>query len=102
MPVPVTAPLPVTLTVRVCVEAPGVKSPVTDLLSFIVIVQVDPVPEQPPKPSQPAKLAPESGVWVSVTTVPGAKSSAQSPLVSRQLIPGPVIVPGPETVTVSP
>jgi hypothetical protein len=45
----------------------AVKVAVTDLLEFIIRVQVE-VPEQ--SPDQPEKLEPESGMAVRVTLVP--------------------------------
>ena len=65
MPVPVTRPLPVGLTVSVAVELPPLKVAETLLEAFIVSGQVVDVPVQ--EPPQPVKVAPAAGVSVSVT-----------------------------------
>ena len=63
----VPMPLPPLTTVNgYCI---GVNVAVTDLAASIVTLHA-PVPEQ--APLQPAKVAPASGVAVSVTTVPGS------------------------------
>ena len=49
----------------------SMKVAVTDVLEFIVTVQVVDVPEHPP--DHPEKVEPASGVAVKVTTVPALK-----------------------------
>ncbi len=101
IPVPVTVPFPVTLIVSVGLlpPPPGLKAAPTDFVESIVSEQVDEAPAQ--SPYQPAKLAPESDVAVRVTEVPSLKIATQEPPLSRQLIPGPEIVPGPVTLTLT-
>jgi hypothetical protein len=78
-----------------------VKVATTLAAAFIVTAQV-PVPEQP-EPDQPAKVEPDEGAAVSVTSVAGANSAAQ---VAPQEIPAglevtvPVPLPPRETTSV--
>jgi hypothetical protein len=104
-PIPVGAlptlpePVPLSVTVRVCVIIVNVAR--TDSSALMVTMHVVDVPEQPP-PLHPANVECAPGVSVSVTTVPlsysaehvGAQLIALSPLVTD---PGPV----PAVVTVS-
>jgi hypothetical protein len=71
------------------------KVAVTDLLEFIVKVQVLLVPEQ--SPDQPEKVEPESAVAVRVTVVPEVKYATHS---APQLIPAGLLVTVPDPVPV--
>jgi hypothetical protein len=92
-PSPLMLPLPLTLTVS---WTAGAKVAVTDLASSIRTEQGDAVPEH--APPQPVKTWPEGAVAVSSTVEFTACVAAH---VDGQLIPPPVIVPLPETETVS-
>ena len=81
-------PVPVLVAVRVCWFK--VKAAVTDLLEFMVTVQVLLLVES--QPDQPEKVEPVSGEATSVIVVPMSKLSEQS---GSHLMPAPVILPEP-------
>lgn len=97
----VTVPLadPAMVVCKVNVSLLALKVAVTDVLAFMVTVQL-PVPLQPP-PLQPAKTDPLDGVVVRVTEVPLLNDAEQ---VLPQMIPSGVLVtvplPVPALVTV--
>ena len=84
----VTVPVPAPLLATVRVKGPGfaVKFALTDFAASMVTLQA-PVPLQ--APPQPAKVEPESGVAVKLTTVPLAKLAEH---VGPQEIPEGVLV----------
>jgi hypothetical protein len=98
IPGPVTVPLPEITVVSGYVE--GWKVAVT--LFALVTVTVQLAPDTLVQPSHDLKMAPPSGVAVSVTLPPFATGSVQSPVDPVvQAIPGPVTVPLPDTTVVS-
>jgi hypothetical protein len=96
----VTVPLPEPAVVTVSRLPLTLNVAVTDCAALIVTEHV-PVPEQPP-PDHPAKLDPDAGDAVNVTTVPLLKVAEH---VAPQLIPEglevTVPLPAPAGVTVS-
>ena len=72
--VTVPTPEPSRVTTRPNTVLPNVA--VTVFATFMVTLQVVPVPEH--APDQPSNVAPESGVAVSVTTEPSVKVAVQA------------------------
>jgi hypothetical protein len=101
IPPPLTEPGPVTVTVRLTVPevVPPENVAVTLFAAFIVTVQVVEPPLQ--APPQLVKLAPLSGVAVSVTVAPVVSFTVHVVCPDPQLIPPPVTVPLPVTETPS-
>ncbi len=96
IPLPVTRPVPFTVTVNVrFVEGVGAKVAVTDRSPSRVRPHLAAVPLQ--SPPQPVKLMPAPGVATRPTLVPAGYCSLQSP---GQSMPLPVTLPVPSTTTV--
>jgi hypothetical protein len=93
-----TVPLPVIVIVSVP-GASRVKFALTDLAEVKVTVHVGLVPEH--APVQPVKDAPGAGVAVSVTAEPVGRLTVQAEAPFPQLIPPPLTVPLPVTLTES-
>jgi hypothetical protein len=78
---------------------PPLKLAETLCAEFTVTVQVVAVPLH--APPQPVKVAPAPGVADSVTLAPASSLALHVPPVEVQLIPPPVTVPAPVTLTES-